>query len=367
MRATFHSLCLGLFLSYLVGVHGGAVDVQGGVAGVQEAVAPHGCPIELTPFGMPGHAEHSAVARLETLNPPAGPSDLRSGCDALTPHQFGQSKAHSRASAPWGNRRAGQADREAGAILAVGGGGTPRQVVRDAVLRARAHRPGAVAVAVIPYASSREDAGQGSAEMWLEEGADSASVVRHRPDEARKTLANAGIIWMGGGDQGRLLDALEEMALVEAIRAAHQRGAIVGGTSAGAAVLGSVCIAGAPDPVAYERGAMPGRPGLGLVKDTIVDQHFRERRRESRLLTAVLDAGGLRGVGVSEKTAVWFEGDSMSVAGEGVAIVFDANASEAAAPAPPDSEAIAAEPHRWSATGIVTSILAPESSPAKAR
>jgi cyanophycinase len=245
-------------------------------------------------------------------------------------------------------------------VVAVGGGGTPRAVIREMIRlgreRSEVAESGQLDVVVLPYASSREERGVASAAMWIEEGASTAVVSPSDGERAAVLFAQAEILWMGGGDQGRLLDDLERMGLVDDILRAHARGAIVGGTSAGAAVLGSVCIAGDPDPDAYVRGGMTGRPGLGLVPGAIIDQHFRERRREGRLLTAVLDAGGICGYGVSESTALLLSGARGRVMGEGVVIVFDATDAKLA-----KDGTDAATP--WSAARVNTSIWAPAEKP----
>ena len=260
-----------------------------------------------------------------------------------------------------------------GPVVAVGGGGTPREAIREMIRlgRARLNKfPGAVSsppngveageapldVVVIPYASGREERGVASAAMWLEEGASTAVLSPNDAQAAAALLAEAEVLWMGGGDQRRLLDDLERMGLVDDVLRAHARGAVVGGTSAGAAVLGSVCIAGDPSPHPYESGAMAGRPGLGLVPDAIIDQHFRERRREGRLLTAVLDAGGLCGYGISESTALFFHGEHMTVMGEGVVVVFDATDATFT-----NDGLGASDP--WRAERITTGILAPDGPP----
>ena len=217
-----------------------------------------------------------------------------------------------------------------GAIVAVGGGGTPEAVVREAVRIARKRFDlDDVTVVVMPHASQREDRGVGSAEMWGEApGVRSATILSDEPEDARAALGAAHIVWMGGGSQSRLLDHITESKLGSAIEEAHARGAVIGGTSAGAAVLGSTTIFGRPDPVAYVAGSVENRTGLGLVPDAIVDQHFRERGREGRLVTSVLDVGPIVGFGISERTALVFEGESARVLGEGPVLVIDARSAE---------------------------------------
>ncbi len=224
---------------------------------------------------------------------------------------------------------------ERGPVVAVGGGGTPDAVVRAALELAAPDGAGA-RVVVIPHASAREDRGIGSAAMWRDAGAREALVLSEDTTEARRQLEAADLIWMGGGDQDRLLDHLEATHLDETVRAASARGVVVGGTSAGAAVLGALCIAGGPEPAPYHRGAMQGRPGLDLVPNSIVDQHFAERNREGRLFTAVLEANELLGIGIGERTAAIFTDEEARIIGEGVVLVMDARRAKVRRGASPD-------------------------------
>lgn len=217
-----------------------------------------------------------------------------------------------------------------GPVIAVGGGGTPDAVPLWALDAAAQRFSSGIDVVVVPHASGRETRGEASVRMWQDAGATSVELLGDDPDTARSKLEAAEVIWMGGGSQTRLLAHLREHDLVEAIRGAHLRGAVVGGTSAGAAVLGSVAIAGSPDPAPYVNGAMERTAGLGLVPDTIVDQHFAERRREGRLMTALFEGGVARGLGVSEGTAAIVEAGSLQVLGRGTVLLFDAAELETA-------------------------------------
>ncbi len=209
-------------------------------------------------------------------------------------------------------------------------------------------------VAVVPFASAREDRGLSSVEMWRTAGAASAVLVPE-DERARALIEGADLIWLGGGSQLRLMESLERLDLVELIRARHRAGAVVGGTSAGAAVLGSVMISGAPEPEAYASGAMPALASLQLVPGVIVDQHFRERKREGRLISALLDRqadgpDGWVGVGISEATAAIFVDGTFEVMGEGVVLVFDTRQATIPAAVPGTLR---------SASGITLSVHAP--------
>lgn len=253
---------------------------------------------------------------------------------------------------------AGAAARRGGPVVAVGGGGTPDEALSVMLELAGAGRGREISVVVIPNASQREDRGVGSAEMFLEAGAATAEVMSDDPAEAAARIAAADIVWMSGGDQEMLLEDLQRLELVDDVHAAHARGAVVGGTSAGAAVLGSRTIAGSPEPAAYTRGALPGRPGLGLLPGLIVDQHFAERRREGRLLTALIDAEERVAIGIGEGTAAVFEGDTFRVVGRGVVLRFDATDMEIP---------VSAEDARQRARGVRVDVVSPADSQRRVR
>ncbi len=211
-------------------------------------------------------------------------------------------------------------------MLAVGGGGTPQEAVQEALQLARSG-PESPSVVVIPHASQREDRGLASAEMWREGGAYSVSILEEDAAAARAQIRAADIVWMGGGSQTRLMEHLKAQGLDQDIRAVHLAGTVVGGTSAGAAVLGEFMIAGSPDPAPYTAGAMESAMGLGLIPGVIVDQHFAERKREGRLLTALMDRPGTLGIGVSEGTCAAVQGDQMRVLGRSTVALFDGRAA----------------------------------------
>ena len=98
---------------------------------------------------------------------------------------------------------------------------------------------------------------------------------------------------------------------------------MVGGTSAGAAIMSRVMISEPPEPRALTGGAMRPFRGLGLWKGVIVDQHFVERDRLARLLTAVLDNPRLVGVGISERTACIVDGEEFCLTGRTAVIQLD--------------------------------------------
>lgn len=211
--------------------------------------------------------------------------------------------------------------RAPGALLVVGGGGVPPKALEAALARCGPTRR----VVILPQASSLADRGADAARMWRDAGALEVRVLDPlEPRAARAALAAADLVWLGGGDQSRLVAALEEAGLVEDLRARRAAGALVGGTSAGAAAIGSHMLTGRAEQERLRAGGTELAPGLGLWPEAIVDQHFLARQRQTRLLAAVLDHPQRIGVGVDERTALLVEGERCTVLGEGAVLVYDA-------------------------------------------
>jgi len=126
-----------------------------------------------------------------------------------------------------------------------------------------------------------------------------------------RPLLDADCVWFGGGAQGRLRDAYVGTKVHEALHAVLLRGGIVGGYSAGAAILSDVIIRrGNPDPVEDQ--------GFGVLPEIIVDQHFVAREREPRLLAMLSRHPERVGYGIDEDTALIVHGSRYEVIGRSV-------------------------------------------------
>ncbi len=210
-------------------------------------------------------------------------------------------------------------------LLVAAGGGTIGADVRARVL-ALSGGPDAV-VLVVPQASAAADAGEAARDDWRLAGARTVETLDVRDRErAEAAIERATLIWMTGGDQVRLVRALEEAGVAAAIRRRHEAGATVGGTSAGAAALSKAMIAGDADLDRIAAGRTRIAPGLGLWPEAIVDQHLLRRGRLPRLIAAVLDRPRDHvGVGVDEGTAAIVHPDgTLEVVGESAVVVVDA-------------------------------------------
>ena len=140
-------------------------------------------------------------------------------------------------------------------------------------------------------------------------------------------------IFFSGGDQSRLTAALLGTKLLEKIRSIHANGGVVGGNSAGAAVMSQIMITGdeilnTDSTRAYitiQKGNIKVTEGFGFVKKAIVDQHFIRRKRHNRLISIVLENPSLFGVAIDEATAIdVYPDDTFEVIGEYTVLVWDA-------------------------------------------
>lgn len=182
----------------------------------------------------------------------------------------------------------------------------------------------------------------GATNVTILELADSARAI----EEIRR----AAFIFFAGGIQSDLMNSLANTGVPKAIRQRYHEGALVGGTSAGAALMSSPMITGEgkTDEQTVRAGTTELADGIGLWPKVIVDQHFVKRQRFARLLAAVLDRPELVGIGIDEDTGVLVTGDQFEVLGRGSVLVIDARKAKV-------QRVAAGEYH--SATGLTLHVL----------
>ncbi len=243
------------------------------------------------------------------------------------------------ASSPATTPRGGEAR---GHLLIVGGGPIPDSILERFL--ALAGGPAAARIVIFPMASEDPEAGVEMAAHLRKLGARAQRIVLTHSEadteEAARRLDGATGIWFGGGDQSRLTAALRRTRTEQAIRARFREGAVVGGTSAGAAVMTTPMLTGderkpggdrPPEKdsgdayMTIARENVVTAEGFDLLPGAIVDQHFVRRRRNNRLLSLVLEHPERVGVGIDESTALEAGPDGLwRVLGASVAVVFDA-------------------------------------------
>ena len=133
-------------------------------------------------------------------------------------------------------------------------------------------------------------------------------------------------VFMTGGDQLRLCGLLAETPLMNRIIQRVQAKEItLAGTSAGAAVMGYQMIAGGSSGESPNRSLVDMALGLGIIPEVLVDQHFYNRNRLARLLSAIAGHPNLIGVGIDEDTCAMFDSDgNIQVMGRGTVTIVDA-------------------------------------------
>ncbi len=186
-------------------------------------------------------------------------------------------------------------------------------------------------IVVIPTASRLESAGPDYNQIFRELG---AGQVEFLPITSREDCDNPAFIEMldratgifiTGGNQLRLSTILGGTLIAQKIRKRNAAGIAVAGTSAGASIMSEHMIAGGDSNSAPRGDAVSLAPGLGLTNAVIIDQHFTERNRLGRLLSASSYNPFLIGMGVDEDTAAFIGPDNVfEVIGSGTVTVVDA-------------------------------------------
>ncbi|WP_207478577.1 cyanophycinase [Arenibaculum pallidiluteum] len=143
-------------------------------------------------------------------------------------------------------------------------------------------------------------------------------------EDKSRALDRAAGIFLTGGDQLRISSQIGDTPLFSRIHAIHERGGVVAGTSAGAAVMSGTMLIGGSNSESHRIGDLSMAPGLGLIGDVMIDSHFAEHGRIGRLLGAVSHNPRVLGVGIDEDTAVVVEGGRFQVFGSGGVYVIDA-------------------------------------------
>lgn len=224
----------------------------------------------------------------------------------------------------------GAAAPERGYIVPVGG--AEDHVGDIAILRRFAALCGAggARIAVIPTASEYDDAGERYQTLFTGLGVAEALVI---PIDARTVsqhddwlaiLDRVDGVFLTGGNQLRLSTMIGGTRMAKAIRRRNLEGLHVAGTSAGAAFLSEHMIAFGREGASPRSRIVTLAPGLGLTNRIIIDQHFRQRDRLGRLLTAISYNPFMIGIGLDEDTAAFIGPDeTLEVVGTGAITVVD--------------------------------------------
>lgn len=185
-------------------------------------------------------------------------------------------------------------------------------------------------ISIIPTASELEDTGRNYEKLFRKLGIKHARVLQMmtredcHAEEFLDYIENSDGVFMTGGNQLRLSTTLGGTPVAQKIRRRNAAGMHVAGTSAGAAFMPEHMIAGGDEGSTPSPGMVTMAPGLGLTNNFIIDQHFRQRDRLGRLLTALAYNPFAIGIGLDEDTAAFIRpGDDLEVVGSGGITIID--------------------------------------------
>ncbi|HOW85756.1 MAG TPA: cyanophycinase [Candidatus Aminicenantes bacterium] len=249
-----------------------------------------------------------------------------------------------------------------GHLFIIGGGDRDAPLMKRYIQLAESHGTGRIVIFTMASGSPDEVGPELLAEFKANGARDVVFYNLTREQALRPgsdgILDGAGGVWFSGGDQALLTAALLATPVHKRLLALYREGAVIGGTSAGAAVQSEFMITGNEKRTGGLEGTwdviladdVEHTPGFGFVTKAVIDQHFVTRRRHNRLLAVVLQHPELVGVGIEESTAVLVRPDGKyEVLGEGPVIIYDAR--RAATRQLPDG--------RLGGRGLTTHVLLP--------
>lgn len=218
-----------------------------------------------------------------------------------------------------------------GKLVAIGGSEDKNDDLE--VLRTICELPegGTKIVEVIPTASRiPQEAGGQYVEPFQKLGVETVGImdIQTREDASRQDYVDrilaADVVFFTGGDQLRLTNLLGGSPLLNTLKGHYQRGGVIAGTSAGAAAMSQAMIYQGSAGNALRKGTVQMTPGLGLIRNAVVDSHFTQRGRFSRLLEVVTGNPGVIGLGLDEDSGVVVrDGKVAEAIGSGVVVVID--------------------------------------------
>ena len=169
------------------------------------------------------------------------------------------------------------------------------------------------------------------AELYVDDRAEAGQ------EDKLKVLERVSAIFFSGGDQLRITSQIGDTPIYERVHEIFQSGGLIAGTSAGASVMSETMLVRGPSATSFRLGDLHMAPGLGLLPNVIIDQHFAQRGRIGRLIGAVAQNPRVLGIGIDENTAIVVQGTQFKVIGGGAVYLVDgghvthSNIAEAAA------------------------------------
>ncbi|WP_454862133.1 cyanophycinase [Peribacillus frigoritolerans] len=141
-------------------------------------------------------------------------------------------------------------------------------------------------------------------------------------------LSSFSAIFISGGNQSRLSELIGKTKFHDALSKAWHEGMVIAGTSAGASILGKYMIVAADTMLNDNKLKVEIGVGFGFLDGLIIDQHFSQRGRFDRLLSAIAGKKEIMGIGIDENTAILVKDGHFEVVGQHQVLVLDGSTSD---------------------------------------
>lgn len=200
------------------------------------------------------------------------------------------------------------------------------------ILREFVRRAGGVSAKIVVMTAATElprEVGENYTRVFERLGVEDIRIVDTvTRDDATSSTSLAAInkatgVFFTGGDQSRITSIIKDTELDATIHKRYAEGMVIGGTSAGAAVMPDMMIVEGDSETHPRVEVVQMGPGMGFLPGIVVDQHFAQRGRLGRLLSALIQQPAVLGFGIDENTAVIVKGNEFEVIGEGAITVID--------------------------------------------
>jgi cyanophycinase len=228
-----------------------------------------------------------------------------------------------------------------GKLFIIGGGARPAELINTMIDEAGL-RAGGYAVVLPMSTMYTEEAMASGKKQFTDNGIQSATAFNFEKGQVPNpihldSIRNAKLIYISGGDQNKFMAVVAGSEIEKAIWACFNKGGMIAGTSAGAAVMSKKMITGNELNYSDEEGGFKViekqnvelADGLGFINKAIIDQHFVKRSRYNRLLTLSIENPDLKCIGIDESTAIVVSGNKVKVVGASQVLVFDAGGKKA--------------------------------------
>ena len=227
------------------------------------------------------------------------------------------------------------AQKKQGRLIIIGGGekkDPERKILKEVARQANGGKLVVVTVATEEPHESWEEYRQIFQELGVKnlEHLDVRIREQAKTEEALQAVEGASVVFFTGGDQLKITSQLGDSKVYQWIeKLYHEEGGTVAGTSAGASVMSETMLTSGDSNGSHQVSKLLGMaPGLGLIHDVVVDQHFAERGRLGRLLGAIAQNPRQLGIGIDENTAmIMHDQESFEVLGAGAVYVLDGSDS----------------------------------------